>query len=97
MFSGRDGLELDDVLSDMLPRAGWQALYDAACIVLDVPGAKFAVSYAWEGLTEYGPSGHVHQDDRYVEIVGPLLMLPLHAADYWRDAARKIPMEGLYA
>jgi len=39
-------------LRDMLPRAGWQALYDAACIVLDVPGAKFAVSYAWQGLTE---------------------------------------------
>jgi hypothetical protein len=98
LFSGRDGQQLDNLLGDMLPEAGWQALYDAACIVRDDEAdLAFTVAYGWQGLTEHGPSGHVLRDERRVDIVGPLLMLPLHAADYWRDKARRIPAEGLYA
>lgn len=98
LFGGQDGLELENLLGDLLPDAGWQALYEAACILLeDDADTSFAVTYGWRGLTEHGPSGHVDPDERRIEIVGPLLMLPLHAADYWRDKARRIPAEGLYA
>lgn len=98
LFSGQDGRELENILGDLLPQAGWQALYDAAGIVLeDDADAAFTVTYGWQGLTEHGPSGHVLQDERRVDIVGPLLMLPLHEADHWRDKARQIPAEGLYA
>ncbi len=97
LFGGRDGPELDNLLGDLLPGAGWRALYDAACIVQGESDTVFKVSYGWQGLTEHGPSGHVFRDERRVEIIGPLLMLPLHAADYWRDKARQIPPDGLYA
>lgn len=97
LFSGPEGKELDDWLSDLLPKAGWQALYDAGCVISEDPDAVFEVNYGWRGLAERGPQGHVHQEERRIEIVGPLLMLPLHAADYWRDKAREIPADGMYA
>lgn len=99
LFEERDGPELDNLLGDLLPEAGWRALYDAACVLRDGEDGDdvFTVTYGWHELTEHGPSGHILRGERRVDIVGPLLMLPLHAADYWRDKAGEIPAEGLYA
>lgn len=83
-----------DLLCEFLPAAGWEALLTAAELIQTGEHASFEVTYCFEDLAERGISGCVYRAEAVVEIVGPFLMLPLSAADLWKQRSRGLDRRG---
>jgi hypothetical protein len=88
------GKELASLLTNLFSADAWDALHRAALLVLSGKRRTVKVTYSWTQFAQRGPFGRFHHN--HVEIVGPLLMLPMHGADVWRGKAAQIPERGLY-
>lgn len=96
MLEAADAVGAEDLLVDLLPVEGWDALIEAAELILAGERTSFAISYGLMGPDDPRSRGQVDVAADAVTIQGPFLMLPLHAADIWRERARRIPARGLY-
>ena len=96
MLDAPDGAGAEALLVDLLPVEGWQALIQAADLIVAGERESFAISYRLLEPADGGPAGQVDAEAGTVAILGPFLMLPLHAADLWRERARLILPKGLY-
>jgi hypothetical protein len=88
------GRELASLLTNLFSGNAWDALHRAALLVLSGRRRTVRVTYSWTQFARSGPVARFHHN--YVEIVGPLLMLPMHGVETWRQKAAQIPERGLY-
>jgi hypothetical protein len=96
MLDASDAEGAEAVLIDLLPVAGWEALIEAAHLVMAGEHGRFSVTYNLLGPDDPGPSGWIDAAAGAVEILGPFLMLPLQAAEFWLMQTRRVQARGLY-
>ncbi len=71
MLDASDAEGAEAVLIDLLPVAGWEALIEAAHLVMAGEHEHFSVTYNLLGPDDPGPSGRIDAAADAVEILGP--------------------------
>lgn len=94
-FGERQGNEFGALLANLLHADAWDALDDAASLILNGARKTVPVTYSWRDYARRGAIGVLHPN-AHLELVGPLLMRPLHGAETWNRLAAELTERGLY-